>query len=295
MENKKEVLGGLIIIVLLILVLVTYLAFYNYRKENKKDISLKDSSTATIYIYKDNSILKVDHYDKSINNDEVVGKYDCKNNDCDIYENKLINPIYDSKYIIIKENNEIFIYNYIEKTKVSNNYSNIINRKDNYLLVEKNNKYGLIDIEGDQYIDTIYDEIDVEVYNNLTKVKLDNLYGIYNIKENKEVITTKYEKINITDNKYYSVYMNNLWYVIDNNDNLVTNGYTYTFAFNKGYIAKIDNELHILKYNTNEKLSEETISVNEKFNITRNNGIIIINTDNQTFEYDINRNNLTLK
>ena len=295
MENKKEVLGGLIIIVLLILVLVTYLAFYNYRKENKKDISLKDSSTATIYIYKDNSILKVDHYDKSINNDEVVGKYDCKNNDCDIYENKLINPIYDSKYIIIKENNEIFIYNYIEKTKVSNNYSNIINRKDNYLLVEKNNKYGLIDIEGDQYIDTIYDEIDVEVYNNLTKVKLDNLYGIYNIKENKEVITTKYEKINITDNKYYSVYMNNLWYVIDNNDNLVTNGYTYTFAFNKGYIAKIDNELHILKYNTNEKLSEKTISVNEKFNITRNNGIVIINTDNQTFEYDINRNNLTLK
>lgn len=295
MENKKEVLGGLIIIVLLILVLVTYLAFYNYRKENKKDISLKDSSTATIYIYKDNSILKVDHYDKSINNDEVVGKYDCKNNDCDIYENKLINPIYDSKYIIIKENNEIFIYNYIEKTKVSNNYSNIINRKDNYLLVEKNNKYGLIDIEGDQYIDTIYDEIDVEVYNNLTKVKLDNLYGIYNIKENKEVITTKYEKINITDNKYYSVYMNNLWYVIDSNNNLVTNGYTYTFAFNKGYIAKIDNELHILKYNTNEKLSEETISVNEKFNITRNNGIIIINTDNQTFEYDINRNNLTLK
>jgi len=296
MKNKKEALGGVIIIVLLILVLVTYLTFYNYRKENKKEIPLDDNSKATIYIFKDNSILKVEDYSKVANTNEVVGKYDCKNDDCDIYENNLINPIYDNKYIILKENNEIFIYNYVKDKKVSKNYSNIIDRKDNYLLVEKDYKYGLIDIEGKQYIDTIYDEIDVNVYNNLTKVKIDNLYGIFNIKENKKIIDTKYNKINISDTKYYSVYKDNLWYIIDSNDNIVTNGYEYTFAFNKGYIAKIENNIKILKYNTEEEfLNEEVIEVNSEYEITRKSSIITINTSDKTYEYDINRNNLIIK
>ena len=54
MKNKKEALGGVIIIVLLILVLVTYLTFYNYRKENKKEIPLDDNSKAINITCEDN-------------------------------------------------------------------------------------------------------------------------------------------------------------------------------------------------------------------------------------------------
>lgn len=296
MKNKKEALGGLIIIVLLILVLVTYLTFYNYRKENKKEIPLNDNSTATIYIYNDNSILKVEDLSKVTDTKNVVGEYNCKYDDCDILETNLINPIYDNKYIILKENSEVFIYNFTTEKIVSDKYSNLINRKNNHLLVEKNNKYGLIDIEGEKLIDTIYDEIDLDMYNNITKVKLNNLYGVYDVKEMKEIIKPKYENINISDSKYYSVKKDDGWYVIDNNDTLITNGYTYTFAFNKGFIAQIENNLHILKYtNEEELLYEEVIPIEDNFEVSRNSSIITININEKKYEYDINRNSLINK
>lgn len=296
MKNKKEALGGVIIIVLLILVLVTYLTFYNYRKENKKEIKLDDNSTSFIYIYNNNSILKVEDLSKVTDTKDVIGKYNCKYDDCDIFNTNIINPIYDNKYILLKENNEIFIYNFTEEKVASEKYTNLVNRKNNYILVEKDNKYGLIDIDGKKLIDTIYDEIDVNVYNNLTKVKSNNLYGIYDVKENKEIIKPKYENINISDVKYYSVKLDDKWYVIDSNDKLISNGYTYVFAFNKGFIAQIDNNLHILKYsNEIEQLYEETIPVEENYEIIRNNGIIKISLNGKIYEYDINRNNLTIK
>ena len=68
-----------------------------------------------------------------------------------------------------------------------------------------------------------------------------------------------YEDLDITDINYYKVYKDNLWYVIDKNNNVITNGYSYIYPFNKGFIALIDNKLEILKYSLNEELLNDTI------------------------------------
>ena len=232
-----------------------------------------------------------------IDTKKVIGKYNCKLDDCDIYENAIFNPIYDNKFIVLKENNKVFIYDYRLNIITSEYYDEIIDKKDNYFIVKLNNHTCLIDIEGNNLIPCDYDEIIINnKYNNLVKVKLNDKYGIYDIKNNLLLIDTLYEDLDITDINYYKVYKDNLWYVIDKNNNIITNGYSYIYPFNKGFIALIDNKLEILKYSLNEELLNDTIIEvqDNNYKISLNNSILTIETD-KVYEYEVNRNILKIK
>lgn len=307
MKNKKDLLGGVIIIVLLLLVLVTYMSFYNYNKQQEKieeENKLKDNSLMMIYIYDDYTVSKVENKDNIDSTKTILGSYNCKSNDCDILNsNEYQNP-YDNKYVILKENEELFIYDFTLNKIVSNKYDDIIYKLNDYYIVKDNNKYGIISKSGVELVVTSYDEILYnDIYDSYIKVKNNNLYGVIDLDNGNTIIDTKYNDIKINDSKYYSILKDNLWYVIDKEENVITNGYKDIFAFNKGFIALIDNNLQILKYNkdVNEPLNENIITIYKEdgYKISRNGSTISIEINNEDsvvkYEYNINRNNLISK
>lgn len=307
MKNKKDLLGGLIIIVLLLLVLVTYMSFYNYKKEENKSIDegkIEDNSLTMINIYEDYTTLKVEDKASIDNTKMVIGSYNCKDDDCNVYESNLFDSLYDEKYVLIKENNKVFVYDFKLNKIVSNLYDDVIDTLNDYLIVKNDYKTGIISKSGLEIVSPVYDEILYnDMYDSYVKIKNNNSYGVLDLDNGNIVIDTKYEDINISDSKYYSVLKDELWYVIDNQENIITNGYTYTFAFNKGFIALIDNNLQILKYNneTNEQLNSNVMTIYKEdgYKISRNGSVITIEIDNEEntikYEYNINRNNLINK
>ena len=294
MKNKKDLLGGVIIIVMLILVLVTYLSFYNYEKDNKEEEIMTDTSLKAISIYDDYRALKIE--DNTLIDKVVISSYDCKKDDCEVYSNSSFESIYDEKFILIKENNKVFVYDFIANEVISDDYDDIINVFNDYFIVKNNNKLGLISKSGISIIKPVYDKLELDsIYDSYLKVKNNNLYGVVDLDNGELLIDTKYKDINITDAKYYSVLKDKLWYVIDKEDNILTKGYEYVYPFSKGYIAKIDNNLQCLKYN-NEELNSTIIPVDGEFNIVKNNNIINIEVNNELkYEYNISRNSLINK
>ena len=307
LKNKKDLLGGLIIIVLLLLVLVTYVMCYDYKKEenNSKELEIIDNSLSVINIYSDYSALKAETKESIDNSKKIIGTYNCKYDDCDIYNNNSLENIYNEKYIMIKENDKVFVYDFKKDKNVSDSYDEILSKfEDNYYIVRKENKYGMISNKGNEVISCNYDEIIMDnIYDNKVQVKNGNLYGVLSVEDGKVLVEVKYEDVNLDSQDHYSVLKNNLWYVIDETGNEITNGYSYTFAFNKGFIALIDNNLYILKYikESNEKLNENIIPIfdENEFKIEKNGSTIDIEVYNgkskSNYQYNISRNKLLNK
>lgn len=306
LKSKKDLLGGLIIIVLLLLVLVTYVMCYDYKKNNdNKKIDIIDNSLSVINIYDDYSILKSETKDSIDNTKKIIGTYNCKYDDCEVYTNSSFDSICDEKYLIVKENNKTFIYNFKKKKIVSNLYDDIeVKLDNNNYIVKNNNLYGMINNEGLELVSTIYDEILIDSeYDEKVKVKKEDLYGILDINTGNVILEPIYDDINIDSSDKYSILEKDLWFIIDNNGNILSNGYSYTYAFNKGFIALVDNNLQILKYNkeANELLNDTLIPVYEEngYKIERNGSNININVYNGDatikYEYNINRNSLRSK
>lgn len=302
MKNKKDLLGGVIIISLLLLVLVTYMTFYNYNKDEEKlkeESKLKDNSLAMINIYDDYTTSKIMNKENISNDKVLIGSYNCKSDDCEILEK----DIFDKKFIVLRENNQVFIYDFTIGKIMSNYYDDISSEiNDKYYITIENEKYGVISKTGVEIVGHNYDEIfNDSVYDSYIKVKNGKLNGIVDLDNGSIVIDTKYEDIKVSDSKYFSILKDGLWYVIDNEENILTNGYEDVFAFSKGFIALIDNNLNFFKYNKeeNDVLISDIIPVYDGYEIEREGSTIGINVRNQDvvikYEYIINRNRLINK
>lgn len=297
---KKEFIGGTIVVGLLILVLVTYVMCYDYKSNSGGSLNIIDRSLSYINIYDDYTTDKVVDKDSVISDKSILGSYNCKNDDCEVYASNFFDSIYNDKYIFIKENKKIFVYDYLTKKIVSKFYDDISIKLDNNNYIVKNeDKYGIMNDNALEITKPIYDEIlyDSSLVDK-AKVLKDNLYGVLDVSNGLVIIEPNYSNINMDSASYYSVLINDLWYVIDSENNILTDGYAYTFAFNKGFIGLKDSNLYIFNYNEidNGILNDTSIPVsldgNENFYVERDNNIIYINENNSgvKYEYDIKRN-----
>lgn len=266
MRNKKDLLGGLIIGVLLLLILITYASFYNYKYKDNKEVNKEEEKTSkyVLNIIKEEDSYRVNKTDltDTLNKDKIVGTYNCKYDDCNYYDNTIFNYISLDKYLVIKENNKIFLYDFISKKIVSDMYDNFVYK-----------------LENDNYI----------ILNN-------GKYGIINVDNGKEIIKTEYNDIKIDMDNHYSILKDNLWYVIDEEENILTTGYEYTFGFNKGYVSVKDNVISILAYD-NTLLVNDTINIidNSEYQITSNGTNINILVNGINYQYNTRRNYLKRK
>lgn len=307
MKNKKDLLGGLIIFVLLLLVLVTYISFYKIKKDENKELNIndiEDTSLAVINIYDDFTFAKAENKDDIDSTKSIIRTYNCKKDDCMVYVSDSFNTLYDNRFIILNEMEKVFIYDFSLDKVVSNLYDEFVSVYEDYYVVKSESKYGLISKSGVEVVSADYDLLDFDKkYESYIKVFKDDLYGVLDLDNGNLVIDTKYKDINICDTKYFSILKDGLWYVIDKNENVLTKGYEYVFGFNKGYISLKDNSLQFLKYNKeNEELLNENVIYlyeNSEFDIKKNSSYISIEVNNgeekNKYQYNISRNNLINK
>lgn len=142
-------------------------------------------------------------------------------------------------------------------------YDEIIDFKDGLIIVKKENKYGLLDKEGNVIVDVIYDSISfndmkdestssyISEYNKLILVKKDNKYGYMdncgNIK-----IPIIFDKAFFFESVFHDltkVCINEKWGIIDSSGNYVINPeYRFIVMHPKSdlFIACKDNHLGVL-------------------------------------------------
>ena len=134
------------------------------------------------------------------NNHLIYSKYECGYDICPKYLKKL-----DDKYVILEKNSKYILYDYRLNKVVSDSYSNYEVINNNYIIVSNNSKKGIIKVNGEVVVNTIYEDIGYRNNEYLTGynlnniiVKNNNLYGIISFKDGKiiEEIKYKIEEIN---------------------------------------------------------------------------------------------------
>lgn len=196
-----------------------------------------------------------------------------------IYNYNASNQTYNSK-VLNKNGEEIYKnYNNIQAIKISN-ASNNWGYQTNVLKYKKDNKYGLITINGKKITNPIYDAIDsVDYKDGVLKYEKSNKYGIIKLNGEK-VLEAKYDAI--TSDGYYSDTdkYSNAGYIVSIKKE---DGYKY------GYISSDGKEILETKYNSVKRLNEITDDKNTQYLLTYLNGQLGLNKGSQNIiknEYD---------
>ena len=229
-----------------------------------------------------------------------------------VYDVDYTNNTYKTKALNSK-NEEI--YSQYENIEAIENYdtNNNVSYNSNVLKVQKNNKYGLINLEGKEILPCEYDEISAIIGNeNSIKVSKDGKVGVVD-NNGKKVIDIKYKNIEKLSDDYKNGYIvendNNLYGTVDcANNRILESKYTeinpvyengmYIVKGTKGYnvVDKTGNIITKKEYEdiTDIKNSQIIVAENKKYGLINTSGeqIIPCNYDELKF---INNENFIVK
>ena len=229
-----------------------------------------------------------------------------------VYDVDYTNNTYKTKALNSK-NEEI--YSQYENIEAIENYdtNNNVSYNSNVLKVQKNNKYGLINLEGKEILPCEYDEISAIIGNeNSIKVSKDGKVGVVD-NNGKKVIDIKYKNIEKLSDDYKNGYIvendNNLYGTVDcANNTILESKYTeikpvyengmYIVKGTKGYnvVDKTGNIITKKEYEdiTDIKNSQIIVAENKKYGLINTSGeqIIPCNYDELKF---INNENFIVK
>jgi hypothetical protein len=177
-------------------------------------------------------------------------------------QNKILTPLeklkqmYDSiiskdNFFIVKKNNKYGLLDKNFKLVIPVEYDLIYFYDNDYFKVKKNNKFGIYDKNSKLVIPVEYD--DVDIYNGNFKVQKNNKYGLYD-KNFKLVIPVEYDLIYFYDNDFFIVKKNNKYGLLDKNFKLVIPvEYDLIYFYDNDYFkVKKNNKFGI--YDKNSKL-----------------------------------------
>lgn len=172
-----------LLIVILIMVM-DYKINYQYSLPSEK-----------LYFYDcDGSLCTTTTKPKDVN---VYSLYDCMYSGCPKYKK----IIYDDYALLEDKKNSYILFNYKTGTTITADYNSYEFINVNYIIVEKNKKYGVIDIEENITVSVLYDQIGYHEKKILTGyntnsiiAKKNNKYGIISYKDGKIVDNFKYNE-----------------------------------------------------------------------------------------------------
>lgn len=230
----------------------------------------------------DTTIIKADKYEINIpfllNYDNIYklvdGKYVLYQNKdnhftCYIFDGKELKQIYDlneeleplifnennKTYLIgFKKHNEKLLYYPVTSTEgiELTDIDDIIAVNKDYYLIKNNNKYGIMDTEGNIIIKPIYNNIEIANNNIFIVQNNKKLYGIIDNNE-KIIITFKYNYITKKDKYYLIVNSSNKLALMDESLNTIIDyQMNYNQLPNSLDLYENDNKLFIIN-NKNEK------------------------------------------
>ena len=166
---------------------------------------------------------------------EKDGKYGLVDNvGTVIIENnyKKIEPIshkYEDGFIVEADNGRYGVISYTKTTELETKYDEIkkIYGNGKYYAVKENDKWEVVDLDGQKYLEGKYDDI-ISLNGENAIVKQNNKYGVVLITENKKIIDTTYDEITYGADNKYIVKSNNKYGIIDSSGNKLTDFYEAT-------------------------------------------------------------------
>ena len=156
-------------------------------------------SNSKLYFYKcDNELCTTEVEDKD---KEIYSAYDCWYEACPVYKSNV-----NDDYVLLEKDNIIILYNYKTGEEISRDYNNYTFIDNDHIIVEKDEKYGIIDIQNKVIADLEYNEIGyyedgiLKGYNtsNIIATKNDKL-GIISYKDGSIVENFNYTNANINE------------------------------------------------------------------------------------------------
>ena len=315
MFSKKQKILIICLIVLLIVVLVVGIIFL-CKEDNKKIIKQSEEPKIVIenknYRFEDGNLILLN------DNEEEIGKYDCKNkenekcyvaynvNEDDLDETKYVyengknlntqTPIVNDTYVFIYDNDSdkdsiIRLYNIKEK-KVEETYALVkkaINNDSYYIVVNTEGAYGLIQITENGISQIIKFDYEYLAISDKSVQRLENIiakindkYFLINQKEERLSKPIDNRIVGYNDNYLKVKDLDNTYSVYDYKGNKV-------LKENYEYIYLIENYMGIIK----DKLLY-IVDANEKY--LNMDGIKLTNTYyNKTYIYDENDKMLEIK
>jgi len=194
---------------------------------NFKYFSKDDIAYFYEYNAKNNRYEKIDTYEGR----HSINSVDDKNGIYKLY----ISGEYDYLYINLKTKSKEEYKTMIPMYNTNNNYE--------YIIVSKNNKYGIIDKLGKKIYDLKFsnigtyqiDELEREsyIYNKLITVKENDKWGILNIETKEIVVGTLYENVFLINEDLYFIKENNNLYIKSLKDsNYISDGIKINISIN---------------------------------------------------------------
>ena len=327
-SNKWIIL--VITLVFIVLGALVYLIFNKIKLGNNNEQDLKDNIEVTyfnfedakekeVYILKDenNNIYTYDletnrYAEESLNKNKkyiLINKYTCSNNDCTLFIPSAGETRYSYEFVFEKYNTVVIkdgtyvLYDYAEN-KVLNYYDSIAFLYDNnlcdtscedandinYAIVIKNNKYGIISLDGSVTLPIEYEEISTKgiLYDSAFKIShirhtsqglseytyyeepnlivyKNGKYGIYNFKDKKFAIEMSDNEIIYNEGQFY-INTNGIWTCYDAKVNQIFSGkytniisvykdYNVAFILDNGVIKAVDLNSNELDYVKDHKIN----------------------------------------
>lgn len=272
MRNKKSVL---IVIVIIAILGISIYFFMQHGRQKNKDYNIEKITDYKYFVSKNSENQKfgvIDTSGKVIVPEEYTdviipnpskAVFICNNETNTIALNETAEKIYTE-------------YNNIETLRLKNVSSDLIYEKS-VLKYEKDGKFGLINIEGKQLTQAIYEEIDTLQYKEgELLVKQEGKYGVINL-NGYIIIEPKYDEINADTFYEEETQYRYDGYIVSNKTDT---GYRYGYLSYTGeqYLDTIYNDLkRVTEIGTKDE-AYLLVAENGRYGIIKNNKQLIENT-----------------
>jgi hypothetical protein len=268
-----------IVTTLLSLFLVVFTS-YNYVIKTKEDSNNENKNdnketVKTLYFY-ENENYGIYYKEEEDPSQQLLGVYNCESEEC--YEYAAGTFEYRSledMSILLKDGNNIFLYDIKNQKKISENYELFMNiYKDDYstfaFVVIKNGQEGIVDTKGKILVPLEYEAVGdmmpigelfgYDAKKNYILAKKNGKYGVITITEGNKILNFLYEYVEIQKTGNFVILDGELWYAIDkDNDMVLGEGYDYIKLFDDFAVVVKDNEMQIINYRS-EKIVDDSIA-----------------------------------
>jgi hypothetical protein len=151
---------------------------------------------------------------------------------------------YDEETAIISDNDKYLVYNYKDDKVIINNYDwyEYLSYNDKtYFMMKGNNKFGIIDNQGNVVVNNEYDNIVIE--GNMLKVSNDSLYGLLDNEFN-IYLDVEYQYVDVNGENII-IEKDNKYSLLSLNKDIVGSNYLYIIRIDDSNYLVIDTDNNI--------------------------------------------------
>ncbi len=260
-KKKGRVIVTIVIVLLIVALVVVGIVYVlpSFRKDKKDSNSSPTVPSVDVgytYTYRDGMIVFQ-------NGSTEIDSYRCVHPECSVYsEGKY--QYHKNGVIAIQDGENIFLYNYLEKKEISENYTRLENlMRDgdtvSFIAEDANGKVGIIDVNGKVVLPFDYSNLaysfgggevtDYSYEKNVITASKEGDWGLITLDNGTEKIPCQYDDIYYNGLEVVAVKDTGLWYLLDLQGNpVLEGGYDMIIPLESYLLVSQNNAFMILNY-----------------------------------------------